>query len=136
MYVYIYVCVYIYLCIYIDLSICMFIVYIYIYIYIYMYVYCVCIYMCVYTCVCVYMCIYGCMCIYVCVYMYRAIGQMSRVFANDPGEQGSIPGRVIPKTEKMFLDVTLLSTQRYKVRINGKVEQSRKWSCALSSTLV
>ena len=25
---------------------------------------------------------------------------MSRLFANGPGDQGSIPGRVIPKTQK------------------------------------
>ena len=30
--------------------------------------------------------------------MYRAIGIMVRVFPNGPGDQGSIPGRVIPKT--------------------------------------
>ena len=29
---------------------------------------------------------------------------MSGVFANDPGDQGSILVRVIPKTEKMVLD--------------------------------
>ena len=29
---------------------------------------------------------------------------MSRAFANSPGHQGSIPGRVIPKTQKMVLD--------------------------------
>ena len=29
------------------------------------------------------------------------IGQMSRVFANDLGDQGSTPGRVIPKTQKI-----------------------------------
>ena len=28
------------------------------------------------------------------------IDLMSRVFANGPGDQGSIPGRVIPKTQK------------------------------------
>ena len=28
------------------------------------------------------------------------IGLMSRVLANGPGDQGSIPGRVIPKTQK------------------------------------
>ena len=50
-------------------------------------------------------------------FRYRAIGLMSRVFANGPG--GSIPGRVIPKTQKMVLDTTLLSTQHYKVRIKG-----------------
>ena len=38
----------------------------------------------------------------------------------------SIPGRVIPKTLKMVLDTSLLNTQQYKVRIEGKVEQSRE----------
>ena len=33
---------------------------------------------------------------------------MSRVFANGLGDQGSIPGQVIPKTQKMVLDATLL----------------------------
>ena len=56
---------------------------------------------------------------------------MSRVFANGLGDQGSIPGWVIPKTEKMVLGVALLDTQHYKVRIQGKVEQSREWSNAL-----
>ena len=49
-----------------------------------------------------------------------------RVFANGPGGLGSIPGRVIPKTQKMVLDASLLNTQHYKVRIKGKVEQSRE----------
>ena len=52
----------------------------------------------------------------------RAIGLMSRVFANGLGDWGSIPGRVIPKTQKMVLDAPLLNTQYYKVRIKGKVE--------------
>ena len=42
---------------------------------------------------------------------------MNRVFANGTGDWGSIPGRVIPKTEKMALDTALLSTQYYKARI-------------------
>ena len=54
------------------------------------------------------------------------IGLGVRVFANGPGDLGSNPGRVIPKTQKMVLDASLLSTQHYKVRIKGKVEQSRK----------
>ena len=33
--------------------------------------------------------------------------------------------------KKMILDVTLLNTQHYKVRIKGKVELSREWSSAL-----
>ena len=49
-----------------------------------------------------------------------------RVFANGPGDLGSVPGRVIPKTQKMVLDASLLNTQHYKVRIKGKVEQSRE----------
>ena len=61
---------------------------------------------------------------------------MVRVFANNPGDQGLIPGRVIPKTQKMVLDATLLNTQQYKVWIKGKVEQSRKKSSALPYTLV
>ena len=52
------------------------------------------------------------------------IGLGVRVFANGPGDLGSIPGRVIPKTQKMVLDASLLNTQHYKVRIKGKVEQS------------
>ena len=45
---------------------------------------------------------------------------MVRVFANDPEDLGSIPGRVMPKTQKMVLYATLLNTQYYKVRV--------KWS--------
>ena len=39
---------------------------------------------------------------------------------------GSIPGQVIPKTQKMVLDASLLNTQHYKVQIKGKGEQSGK----------
>ena len=49
----------------------------------------------------------------------QAIGLMSRAFANGPGDQVSIPGRVIPKTQKMVLDAALLNTPQYKVRIQG-----------------
>ena len=52
------------------------------------------------------------------------IGVMVRVFSNGPGDLGSIPGRVIPKTLKMVLDASLLNTQHYKVRIKGEVEKS------------
>ena len=53
------------------------------------------------------------------------------MFAYGPEDQGSITGRVISKTQNMVLNVALLSTQHYKVRIKGKVEQSREWSSAL-----
>ena len=61
---------------------------------------------------------------------------MSWVFTNGLGDQCSIPGWVIQKTQKMVLDAALLSTQYYKVRIKGKMEQSKKWSSALPYTLV
>ena len=61
---------------------------------------------------------------------------MSRVFANGPGDLGSIPGCVIPKTLKMILDTSLLNTQQYKVRIGSKVEQSRERSSAIPYTSV
>ena len=52
----------------------------------------------------------------------RLIGLVGKVVSNGPGDQGSIPGRVIPKTLKMVLDTSLLNTQQYNVRIEGKVE--------------
>ena len=58
------------------------------------------------------------------------------VFAYGPGDLGSFPGRVIPKTLKMVLDVSLLNTQYYKVGIKGKVEKSWERSGALPYTLV
>ena len=58
-------------------------------------------------------------------------GLVGRVFANGSGDLGSIPGRVILKTLKMVLDTSLLNTQQYKVRIKGKVEQSRERNSAL-----
>ena len=66
----------------------------------------------------------------------RLIGLQGRVFANGPGDQGSIPGHVIPKTLKMVLDISSLNTQQYKVRIKGKVEQLREKRSALFYTSV
>ena len=64
----------------------------------------------------------------------RLIGLVGRVFANGLGDLSAI--RVIPKTIKMVLDTSLLNSQQYKVRIKGKVEQSRERSSALPYTLV
>ena len=54
-----------------------------------------------------------------------------------------VQSQVIPKTKKKkkkkkkkVLDASLLNTQHYKVRIKGKVEQSRERSSALPYTLV
>ena len=38
------------------------------------------------------------------------------------------------QTQKMVLDATLLNTQHCKVRIKGKLEQSRDWSSTLPYT--
>ena len=43
---------------------------------------------------------------------------------------------VIPRTQKMVLDTSLLNTQHYKVRIKGKVEQSGERSGTLPCTSV
>ena len=40
----------------------------------------------------------------------------------ETGDQSQV---VIPKMQKMILDGALINTQLYKVRIKGKVEQSR-----------
>ena len=56
--------------------------------------------------------------------------------ANGSEDQGSIPGWVIPKTQKMVLDTSLLNTQHYKVRIKSKAEQSKEMSSALPYTLM
>ena len=73
---------------------------------------------------------------YVTLAVLRLIGLVGRVFTNGPGDLGSIPGCLIPKTLKMVLDTSLLNTQQYKLHIKGKVEQSREKSSALPYTLV
>ena len=63
-------------------------------------------------------------------------GLVGGVFANGPGDLGSIPGHIIHKTLEMVLDTTLLNTPHYKERIKGKVDQSRESSSDLPYTLV
>ena len=70
------------------------------------------------------------------LYLNRLIGLVGIVFAISPEDLDSIPGSVIPKTFKMVLDTPLLNTQPYKVRIKGKVGQSRERSSALPYTSV
>ena len=60
--------------------------------------------------------------------MNLLILQAMSLFTNGLGDQGSIPGQVITKTQKMVLDASLLNTQPYKVRIKGKMEQSKERS--------
>ena len=78
-----------------------------------------------------------CVCVYIYIYIYiTAHSLVGRVFANGPGDLGSVPGNVIPNTLKMVLATSLLNTQQCKVCIKGKVEQSRERSSALPNTLV
>ena len=73
---------------------------------------------------------YGCLIFEVFIFLLPLIGLVGRAFAKVPGDLGSIPGRVLPKTLKMALDTFLLNIQHYKVRIKGKVEQSWERSSA------
>ena len=61
---------------------------------------------------------------------------MVRVFANCPGDQGSIPSRVIPKTQKLVLDPPCLTLSIIRYGSRSKVEQSRERSSTLLYTLV
>ena len=45
-----------------------------------------------------------------CIPMDHPIGPVGRVFTSDQGDLGSIPHKVIPKTQKMVLDAFLLNT--------------------------
>ena len=70
----------------------------------------------------IYIYIYICMCVIYNIFniCIPAHGLSGRVFANGPGDQGSFLGRVIPKTQEVVLDISLLNTQHYKVCFKGK----------------
>ena len=51
---------------------------------------------------------------------------MGSVLANGLGYKCIIPGRVIPKTQKIVLDTSLFNNQNYKVRIKGKVREFKE----------
>ena len=93
---------------------------------------CVCVYTHTYACihmhVYIYMCV--CMCTYICMHINVNIYILvDRVFANEPGNWGSILSRVIPKTKILVLYFSLLDTQHYKVRIKGKWSNPGKGVC-------
>ena len=70
--------------------------------------------------------------IYIYIYIYIYITSiMIRGFTNGLEDRGSISGHIIPKTQKMVFQASLLNTQHYKVRIKGKMEQSKKKNSAL-----
>ena len=69
------------------------------------------------------MCMCVCVYIYIYIYIYWSIGLAIRVFATGSGDWGSIPGQVIPKTQKkcyLMPPCLTLSIIRYGSRV--------KWS--------
>ena len=70
------------------------------------------------------------------IWKYRYIALIFHAFVNGPTDLGSIPGRVIPKTQKNGTWYRLAKHTALKSWIKGKVEQSREWSGTLSYTSV
>ena len=68
---------------------------------------------------------------------YEPIDLVGRAFANGQWDWGSIPGWIIPKTQKKkkkkkkVINTYLLNTKHHKVHIKGKVEQSKERSSTL-----
>ena len=60
------------------------------------------------------------------IWQYIRFPLLVRVFTYGSGDQGSNPGWVIPKTQKMVLDASLLNTQHYKLWIKSKWSNLRK----------
>ena len=67
---------------------------------------------------------------------YRPTGLAVRVFTEGPGDRGSFPGRVKPKTQNMVFNAYLLNTQHYKVRIKGEFLSLRVFGLLSSSLLL
>ena len=75
----------------------------------------------------------GCVLIFVIHYIYIYLAHLSsgESVRKWSGKHGFNPSRMIPKTQKMVLDASLLNTEHYKVRIKGKLEQSGERSRVL-----
>ena len=58
---------------------------------------------------------------------------MSRMFANGPGDSGSIPSRIISKTQKMVLNAALLNTRHYKWNNRGYGVASPLHLCVIAN---
>ena len=57
------------------------------------------------------------------IYIIPAIDIMATVFTNGPGDRGSTPGRVIPKTQKWYLmpSCITLSIIRCSLRVSEAI---------------
>ena len=62
--------------------------------------------------------------IYIYIYIYKECISidMCRLFVNTSADRDSTPSRVIPKTPKMVLDISLLNTQHYISLTKGRVK--------------
>ena len=58
--------------------------------------------------------------------IYYEDKQLNKSYDNVLGDWGSIPGQVRAKIQKMVLDIFLLNTHHYKVRIKGKGSNPEK----------
>ena len=67
------------------------------------------------------------------VTLYRISGHWSNEYSVHQGSErpGFNPRSIHTTDSKMVLASALLNTQYYKVKIKGKVEQSREWSSVL-----
>ena len=70
---------------------------------------------------------------YVCVYICLYVLTLWLVYATWPKGRDSIPGRVLPKTQRLVLDSSLLNTQPYTVQIKGKWSNTGKLLAPLTS---
>ena len=78
--------------------------------------------------------VYSCYCSYYTAIISLAWWVECLLMVQETGVQSQV--KPYQRLKKMVLDAALLSTQHYKVRIKGKVEQSREWSSGLPYTLV
>ena len=92
---------------------------------------CICIH--VYAYICTYMFIYIYIYIQVCIYVF---GQACRMFTKGSREWILITHQIIPKTQKLVLNTSLLDTLHYKVCIKDKMDQFREKSCPHPYTFV
>ena len=68
------------------------------------------------------------------IFIFIYVNQVGKIFAYGPRDWRSMLGWVIPKTQKIVLDTSLLTTQHRMVRIKSKVEQTKERRSALSNT--
>ena len=72
---------------------------------------------------------------FLCILLYRPIGIMVKVFTNGLGVWDSIPSQIIPKTQKMVIDASLLNSH-YLGMVIFKVFQKYISLCSMFKCLL